>query len=67
MDLVRVGLEVVRAQGGEAFQHGIDLELGGDEGVEGFGVVAGAAGGHGGQSFAELHRSGANTIALSGE
>ncbi len=45
MDFVRAGLEVVGAEGGEACQHRVDLELGGEEGVEGFGVV-GRAGCH---------------------
>jgi hypothetical protein len=43
-----VGLEVIVAQSLQALQHRVDLELGGHESVEGFGVVGrGAAGGHG--------------------
>ena len=47
VDLVGVGLEMLVAQRLQAFQHRVDLELRGHEGVEGFGIVGGAAGGHG--------------------
>jgi hypothetical protein len=47
VDLVGVSFEVVVAQGLQALQHRVDLELGGHECVEGFGVVGCAAGGHG--------------------
>src|SRR5690606_19709238 len=55
VDLVGAGLEMLRAEGGEAFQHRVDLELGGEEGIEGFRVVPCAAG-HRGGSVVELHR-----------
>ena len=52
VDLVWVGLEMVIAQSLQALEHHVDLELGGHEGVEGFGVVSGGAqDGHGGVSF----------------
>ena len=44
VDLVGVCLEVVGAEGGEPLQHCIDFSLGGEEGVEGLGVVGRAAG-----------------------
>jgi hypothetical protein len=47
-DLRRVGVEMVIAQGLRPFQHRVDLELGGHECVESFGIVGCAAGGHGG-------------------
>ena len=47
VDLVGVSIEVVVAQGLQALQHRVDLELGSHEGVEGFGIVGRAAGGHG--------------------
>ena len=47
VDLVGVGLEVVVAKDCQALQHGVDLDPGGHEGVEDFGIVSGAAGGHG--------------------
>lgn len=65
-DHLGVGLEVVVAQGLQTLQHGVDLSLGGDEGVECLVILGGVAGGHGGASLGELHRSGANTIALTG-
>jgi hypothetical protein len=43
VDLVGAGLEMIGAEGREAFQQRVDLELGGEEGVEGFGVVGRAA------------------------
>lgn len=55
VDLVGAGREMVGAEGGEAFQHRVDLELGGEEGVEGFHVI-GRAAGHRGGSLVELHR-----------
>ena len=47
VDLIWVGLEMVVAQGLQAIQHRVDLELGGHEGVEGLGIVGRAAGGDG--------------------
>src|SRR3989338_420639 len=47
VDIVGVSFEVVVAQGLQTLQHRVDLELGGHECVEGFGIVGGAAGGHG--------------------
>ena len=35
VDLVGAGLEMARAEGCEAFDHRVDLEPGGEEGVEG--------------------------------
>jgi hypothetical protein len=35
IDLVRAGLEMIRAQGGEQLQHGVDFGLCGKEGVDG--------------------------------
>jgi hypothetical protein len=47
VNLVGVGLEMVVAQGLQSFQHRVDLKLGSHECVEDFGIVGGAAGGHG--------------------
>ena len=66
VDLVRVGVEMVVAQGLQALQHRVDLELGGHEGVEGLGTVGRAAAGHGGNPLGELHRFRVITIALTG-
>src|SRR5690606_13730723 len=44
VDLVGIGFEVVVAERLEAFQHAVDLQLGGDEGVECLRVVGGASG-----------------------
>jgi hypothetical protein len=63
VDLVRMGLEMVIAQGLQALQRRVDLELGGHEGVEGLGIVGGAAGGHDGCPLGELHRFRVITIA----
>ncbi|WP_156317327.1 hypothetical protein [Cypionkella psychrotolerans] len=45
-DLFGVGDEMVVDPGFQSLRHPIDLNLGGQEGVEGFGSVDGAAGGH---------------------
>ena len=66
VDLVGVGLEVIVAQGLQALQHRVNLELGGHECVEGFGVVGRAAGGHGMVFGGELHRFRVISIALAG-
>lgn len=66
VDLVGLGLEVVVAQGLQALQHRVDLEVGRHEGVEGNGVVGGAAGGHGVVFGGELHCSHVITFALEG-
>jgi hypothetical protein len=50
VDLVGVGLEMVVAQGLQALQHRVDLELGRHEGVEGLGIIGGAEVGCGGVS-----------------
>ena len=57
---------MVRAEGCQAFEHCVDLDLGSEEGVEGFGVISGVAGGHGGAPCRELHRFLETTIALPG-
>ena len=63
IDLVWGGLEMLVAEGLQPFQHRVDLELGGHECVQGFGIVGGATGGLGLASGGELHRSGAIRIA----
>ena len=40
VDIVGAGLEMVGAEGGEAFQHCVDFELPGEEGVDDFGVFS---------------------------
>ena len=65
IDLVRVGLEMIVTNGLQPFQHRVDLELGGHEGVESLSVVGGGAGGHGVVSGGELHCSGTIRIAPS--
>ena len=64
VDRVGVGVEMVVAEGFHPFQHPIDLALGGKEGIQGFGVVGGAAGVHGVVSGGELHRSAEIRVAL---
>ena len=67
VDLVGVGFEVVVAQGLKPLQHRVDLELGSQEGIEGFVVGGvGVAGSHGVVSGGELHRFRVITIALAG-
>ena len=65
VDLVGMGLDMVVAQGLQALQHPVNLELGGHEGVEGLGIIGGAAGRRGGVSEGELRRSGAIRFAPS--
>ena len=66
VDRVGMGVEMVIAQGLQPIQHRVDLEPGGHDGVESFGVVGGAAGGHGLASGGGLHRFRVITIALAG-
>ncbi len=47
IDLVGMGVEMVIAEGLQPRQHRVDLELGGHEGVKGFGIVGGAVVSHG--------------------
>ena len=54
VNLVGAGLEMVGAESGKALQHGVDLDLGGEESDESFGVV-GRAAGHPGGSLVGLH------------
>lgn len=42
MHLVRMNIEMLVAKGRKPRQHGVDLDLAGDEGVEGLGVLGGA-------------------------
>jgi hypothetical protein len=66
VDLLGVRFEMVVAKGCQSRQHRVDLELGCHEGVVGFGIAGGAAGGHGLVSNGELHRFRVLTIALTG-
>jgi hypothetical protein len=45
--LVRVYVEMIAAKGGEPIKHCVDFALGGNECVDGLGVVSGTAVGHG--------------------
>ena len=66
IDLVRVGIEMVRAEGCQALEHCVDLDLRDEECIEGFGIVGGAADGHGGAPRGRLHRFPVTIIILMG-
>jgi len=63
VDLIRMGVEMVRAEGCQARKHRVELDLRGEEGVEGLGIVSGVAG-RGVGSLSALHRLRVTIIAL---
>ena len=66
IDLVGMGIEMVRAEGCQALEHCVDLDLRDEECIEGFGIVGGAADGHGEALCGELLRFPVTIIALLG-
>ena len=62
VDLVGMGFEVGGAEGSQPFQHGIDLGLGGEEGVQWSGIVSRLLG-HLSGSVVAVHRVGGTTFA----
>ncbi len=62
VDLVGMGFEMGGAEGGQPFQHGIDLGLGGEEGVKCRGGI-GQVVGHSDGSVVARHRVGGTTFA----
>jgi hypothetical protein len=47
VDLVGVGVKMVRAEGCQAFEHRVDLDFRSEESVEGLRVIGGVAGDRG--------------------